>query len=162
MIKTTMAALLLTTTGALALDNQNNVGLYYSDNGAALIESLEGNSPDTNDDQTFVQLDGRQGIIEYSATLNNKDERDFNVGVAIPVGANFGVVGGVTENDEYVGAVYDTAKFELRYTYELDNESNNVSGRYHVNDRWSVNAGVAFDDRVGEDETYTTGVSLRF
>ena len=161
MIKTTMAALLLTTTGAMALDNQNNIGLYYADSGAALIENVEGNQS-LNEDKTFVQLDGRQGIIEYSATLNNKDERDFNVGVAIPVGANFGVVGGVTENDEYVGAVYDTAKFELRYTYELDNESNNVSGRYHVNDRWSVNAGVAFDDRVGEDETYTTGVSLRF
>ena len=170
MIKTTIAALLLTTSAAVALDDRNNINLNYSDFGNNYVDAVEKGTTDTFDStQATLSIDGRNGIVEYSGAVNEDDVQSVTLGAALPIGGSgFGVVGGISADtvmntdDYYYGAIYETGSVELRATYQDDAEDFKVSGRYYLTDSWGLNAGVQFEDEVDEDSTYTIGVSYKF
>ena len=194
MIKQTMAALLLTTSVASAadmmddmmksgLEDQNVVSLNYN-----YIES----DFDQADGEDFVtlELDGRNGLIEYGASVSEEyfgaSDVELNVGLVVPVVAGFGVAAGVdyigfgvddddaeTETlggtNEYVAVVYDAGgKFEGRVQYNTefdsidDTDSTEVSGRYWIKDNFGINAGVEAFGSDSDELTWTTGISYKF
>ena len=187
MIKQTIAAVLLTTTAAFAddmmmmdkgLDDQNYVTLGAS---TALEEEI-----------VNIGVEGRNGPVEYSATYLEKDGTTgqiLELGGVKSISNNWGVAAGlryigagVTDNDgaletagvtnEYVAAIYDGKKWEGRVQYNTevaevdDSDTLELSGRYHINKKWSVAGSVeslATDFGFDEDEAlYNLGVSYKF
>ena len=174
MIKQTMAALLLTTTVAVAddmmmnrdsLDNQANV----------TISALEVNDADGGN----IEFDGRYGILEGSANhidIGSEDRTKVSGGLVYSLGGNFGVSAGVVGTayditdvddftaDGYVAGIYDNDKFEARVQIEENSETYDaiVSGRYYISDRVALAASVEGEvEGVGE-ELYTVGLSFKF
>ena len=167
MIKTTIAALLLTTTAAVALDDKQIVDLSYTDNGSTYSQL---DTADFDSGNARIVIDGRQGIVEYNASFDEEGNVDSTFGLAIPVKATgFGVVVGAEETDNaaiqdsvYYGGIYENDSLELRATYQDEADDYKVSGRYFLTDSWGLNAGVRFEDNIDSDSMYTVGVSYKF
>ena len=172
MIKQTMAALLLTTSVASAADmmmmddgiqDKQIVDLSYVDEGKDITDR------EFDADNGTLVIDGRQGIVEYNVAFDSSETIDANVGLAVGVVGNFGVVAGVNTVDDadisadyYYGGIYEKGPIELRATYQDEADDYKVSGRYYVTKHWGVNAGVQFDNEIDEDSTYTVGISYKF
>lgn len=172
MIKQTVVAVALcaaTITGASALEDRNNISLLYTDNG----DYFTGNVVDNFDlsNQGSLAVDGRNGIIEYGASVNEDNIQSVNIGGVLPLG-NLGLVAGfetdsnqkISDLNDYYGVVYEAGRIEARYTYQDLAEDHKVSGRLYLSPKFAVQAGVQFDewDNVGEDSTYTVGLSYKF
>ena len=152
------------------LQDRNNINLNYVDAGETYVTATEDLSIDGFDsDGASLSLDGRNGPIEYGISVNEDALESINVGLAIPLKSGFGaVVGvevnddGITDDDQYYGAIYESGPVELRATYQDEADDFKVSGRYYFNETWGVNAGVQFDDSIDEDSAYTVGVTYKF
>ena len=172
MIKHTLAALLLTTVGASALENRNNLNLNYTDVGNDYVTAVEDLSTDTFDsDGASISIDGRNGPIEYGISVNEDALESVNVGLAIPLKLGFGaVVGvevnddGITDDDQYYGAIFEKGPIEARVTYQDEADDFKASGRYYINETWGVNAGVRFEslEDIDGDANYSVGVTYKF
>lgn len=171
MIKHILAATLLTTSAAVALEDRNNLNLNYTDTGSYYTEIDEIYNNFTNDNAE-LGLDGRNGIIEYGVSLKEDDVKSVNVGIVLPVGPVGLVAGvgtdkagsGISIDNDYYGVIYEKGRIEARYTYQDALDDHKVSGRLYLTDSFGVNAGVRFDDidNIGEDTEYTVGVSYKF
>ena len=160
------------------LQDRNNFNLNYTNTGDFYTDLADDLDVDTLDfDEVTVGVDGRQGIIEYGVAIKEQqDSTDgvagsvdaaFNAGVVVPLSSKVGVVGGVSKDfvgdeDVYVGAIYEYGRVEARYTYQEEAEDHKVNGRFYITDSTAIQAGVQFDDDIGEDSQYTVGISYKF
>lgn len=195
MLKQTIAAVAVSTamiSGAAAddmmmmndgLQDRNNISVNYTDIGKDYTKDNYDLINNFDNDNVTLGIDGRNGIIEYAASIKEEDfnsvdnlknvsagvDTELSLGLALPVSKSLGVVAGVSKDyagheDAYLGAIYEKGRIEARYTYQQEAEDHKVSGRLYLNDRYAINAGVQFDefDKVGDDSTYTVGLSYKF
>ena len=155
--------------GANALEDRNNLNLNYTDAGSYYTE-LDELYNNFDSDNAVLSLDGRNGIIEYGASVDSDNIQSVNVGVVLPVGP-IGLVAGIESDDkvidksgDYYGIVFEKGRIEARYTYQDNADDHKVSGRLYLTSKFGVNAGVRFQDwqDVGEDTEYTVGVTYKF
>ena len=177
MIKQTIAALLLTTVGAVALDNQTVGSIGATSFG--------------NTDSSYAAFESRFSSFEAGLYLEDLDELEdldpvsvnLSGGVILLQSANFGLSVGVSANQDdledissddvapYVAAIYDSEKVEARvsYTDESDDERasayTEVSGRYNLTNTIGLDASVVKyeeQNEDGDDEQFSVGVSYKF
>lgn len=179
MIKSTIAALLLSTAAVSAADmmdmdmgygfgDKQIISLSYVDEGKAFTDVVEGHTDQITASGLEFAVEGRAGFVEYGVAINEDELTTANIGAVIPVGKGFGVIAGgeavegSIDDNKYYGGIWEKGNKEIRVAYLDNDEEFDVSGRYYFKGNLGVNAGVTFDDQLGESSEYTIGISLKY